>query len=1379
MKGQCYKVLVILMVAILDIQPSLVWALSSNTSTIDCIPKSPEAAAFDRITDIPVSMYTGTMNFSIPLYTITSGDLSLPISLDYQGSAIRVEQEATWVGLNWLLNAGGVITTRMAQHSSRTNSADDYMLAWERSLNSISLAGSGFYDGGEFQVPYKFEPFQPMVGNKGGNWFKQLSAIIDNGMNVSESSSDLPKTVYSDILDFHNGEAPMYHAVFLGNSFKFVYDKFDDDFKIVGTKKNFKIEGSYSNAITITDGKGIKYYFYLIEKTFPSGSSVDNGHMVFDGTFYLQKIESPSGNTIFLDYIDEGHYWPTRHVIESLYDRNYPSKIPMGIANTDVHLDIIENCTLVRSITPYYEVNKKRLSRIRTDSITVYFDAITDREDLNVGLNSVGNWSRSHIKRLDDIRIVKHEDGEEKQLRKFIFNYGYFEKNTCGGNTLKDYWRDAATIDVYSDYYPNDDFIYKRLRLDKLQEVGSDNSTKPAYKFNYYGDLPGKNSAAQDYWGYYNGQENNNGRYHTLLPMSLSKTDDNAYLMNNLTGNCGNRTSDIRYLIGGMLSSVTYPTGATASFKYEQNTFDNFTYQTNLNRYKVDYYDGILNCHYDATILSKQPESRKNSHNIMAYSSNQKGYGNPTGGKNFSSFELKNDCSCKISALFTKQSMSSSSNDYWRYFMETSIVLNRFEINDNGVEVLCETKPFFINGEDTVGASSQIIKEYEMLLPKGRYEIRVPTPVGFNNSTYAYEELKVTNKSSEYSNPVSNIIIAYNTNQGANYSRPEIPSTRRGKHYFLVEEAGFCHIKAKYDKSDLTVRSDWAMFYRRQPLKLYNYVNADGMYNCNVVKSFSINALDTLSARYALEYEDTIWLEKGMYALCTPSLSDVPNSAVFLEEEISACMVPGKVSASQGAGLRIAEIMKKDGGSQSITTYSYNDDNGKTTGLLMAPVRLAREKTLIYQHENSVSPNGTVPTPSKIDYIVKSSENLTPNTSQVCYSKVTEKHFSGNAHARTLVYEFWNRRWGYGTMWDYMKRIDDPRNGNIVKMTIYDANMGLKSTETNSYKISKSWCKPLSIVAENLYSGPNYALSLNAISSYNPWQEALTCGIMDLHIYPSCQFEVIRRTQTTVIKEKDGDIAETKTTEFNTENCMPAKEIVNTSKNHENKVVEYLYPTDYSETSSVHGLVDAHITEVPTQIITSIVRNDSECITSSNLMEYDEQGHLIGMYARKLGNSISKNSFELSNSNDFDMENYYTLQTVAYDNTVTPSVVRMTTDKSNISTIYIWGYSHRYPIAAVTGVSLQEIVEKLPIPLVDLEDSAIPCLTARQLYDILSTIQGSLVTTYSYDPYIGMISSIVPNGMETNYQYDGLQRLKLVSDSLGKKKEIEYNYQNK
>lgn len=81
--------------------PSVVSATDGNH--YNYAPKSPEAAAFDHVPDIPVSSYTGALSLTIPIYTVTCGDIVLPISLDYQGTAIPVRQEATWVGLNWLL----------------------------------------------------------------------------------------------------------------------------------------------------------------------------------------------------------------------------------------------------------------------------------------------------------------------------------------------------------------------------------------------------------------------------------------------------------------------------------------------------------------------------------------------------------------------------------------------------------------------------------------------------------------------------------------------------------------------------------------------------------------------------------------------------------------------------------------------------------------------------------------------------------------------------------------------------------------------------------------------------------------------------------------------------------------------------------------------------------------------------------------------------------------------------------------------------------------------------------------------------------------------------------------------------------------------------
>ena len=82
----------------------------SLTYSQQIIPPSPNASSLGIFGDIPVSYYTGVPQISIPLYTIKCGNITLPITLDYHASGIRLSQQASWVGLGWALNAGGVIT---------------------------------------------------------------------------------------------------------------------------------------------------------------------------------------------------------------------------------------------------------------------------------------------------------------------------------------------------------------------------------------------------------------------------------------------------------------------------------------------------------------------------------------------------------------------------------------------------------------------------------------------------------------------------------------------------------------------------------------------------------------------------------------------------------------------------------------------------------------------------------------------------------------------------------------------------------------------------------------------------------------------------------------------------------------------------------------------------------------------------------------------------------------------------------------------------------------------------------------------------------------------------------------------------------------------
>lgn len=93
--------------------PLLVYAQQSKPKPlVDLVvlPPSPEAANLGQFGNLPVSHYTGAVQLSIPLAEVVDGPLRVPITLGYNSTGNRVEDMASWVGLGWTLNAGGLIT---------------------------------------------------------------------------------------------------------------------------------------------------------------------------------------------------------------------------------------------------------------------------------------------------------------------------------------------------------------------------------------------------------------------------------------------------------------------------------------------------------------------------------------------------------------------------------------------------------------------------------------------------------------------------------------------------------------------------------------------------------------------------------------------------------------------------------------------------------------------------------------------------------------------------------------------------------------------------------------------------------------------------------------------------------------------------------------------------------------------------------------------------------------------------------------------------------------------------------------------------------------------------------------------------------------------
>jgi hypothetical protein len=92
----------------MNIQTSAQNGAKNPISTIN--PVSPTTAELLKYVDFNVSSSTGVPDITIPLFEVKGKQLSLPISISYNASGIKVNQQAGNIGLAWSLNAGGMVS---------------------------------------------------------------------------------------------------------------------------------------------------------------------------------------------------------------------------------------------------------------------------------------------------------------------------------------------------------------------------------------------------------------------------------------------------------------------------------------------------------------------------------------------------------------------------------------------------------------------------------------------------------------------------------------------------------------------------------------------------------------------------------------------------------------------------------------------------------------------------------------------------------------------------------------------------------------------------------------------------------------------------------------------------------------------------------------------------------------------------------------------------------------------------------------------------------------------------------------------------------------------------------------------------------------------
>lgn len=102
----------------------------------DIIPPSPQAGEFIKYIDFPMDLSSGLPSINIPIYTIKSKELSVPISLSYHASGLKPnEDESGIVGLGWHLNAFGIVSRTINKQPDEK--FWDYLIPLEQDISSI------------------------------------------------------------------------------------------------------------------------------------------------------------------------------------------------------------------------------------------------------------------------------------------------------------------------------------------------------------------------------------------------------------------------------------------------------------------------------------------------------------------------------------------------------------------------------------------------------------------------------------------------------------------------------------------------------------------------------------------------------------------------------------------------------------------------------------------------------------------------------------------------------------------------------------------------------------------------------------------------------------------------------------------------------------------------------------------------------------------------------------------------------------------------------------------------------------------------------------------------------------------------------------------
>jgi len=478
---------------------------------------SPTAFQFTKYGDVPVNESSGRISKNIPLYEYKAGNLSLPINMVYMGNGVKVEQLPTWTGVNWSIEAGGVIT-RIVNDLPDESSTYRILYDWN-DLNQLNLG------------------------------FDQ-----QNIMHMQSIASN----------DSYDSQVDLFSFSFLGYSGSFYLDdnlnpvlvNKDSELKI--EKLNWTNDFYQDNqTIIITTPDGIKFYFG--SDTASEQTRIDFMSTLSPTTaYYLNKIVHPFGDYIFLEYdtINVEHniflsqYQSQSRVYNISGFTGTPEDLTCGSENTAQY-----SSGTTRNIVYNGRYLKRIYSNRTNEEIHFYSTQITNNqnynrilEKINIDFNSDENLNRNIIFRydypntkFDSDRFFLEKISFTNDLFEDKFNYefeyndpfslpsrtsfsqdflGYFNGKNNSTLLPKDQSENYFTTDDYADREPDFEFSTKGVLKKIIYPTGG--FTEIEY------EAPNKMIPKRFFLNVFNNQPNITPNTDLLDLVSLSRLDANG-----------------------------------------------------------------------------------------------------------------------------------------------------------------------------------------------------------------------------------------------------------------------------------------------------------------------------------------------------------------------------------------------------------------------------------------------------------------------------------------------------------------------------------------------------------------------------------------------------------------------------------------------------------------------------------------------------------------------------------------------------------------------------------------------------------------------------------------------------------------------------------